>query len=200
MARAPAEPAAANLRLFVAIEVPDDVRAALDERLRPFRAAHPVARWTAIESWHVTLKFLGSTPQDALAAVLAAADAAARTVPPFRTRLTLVGAFPSARAARVLWAGLSDDEGRLGTLATELDRRLTTLVEPERRAFTPHLTLARLRVPANVEREAPELVDLSLGGAPFDVVRLVVFRSRLHPRGARYEALHYSALAAGAGA
>jgi RNA 2',3'-cyclic 3'-phosphodiesterase len=161
------------LRLFVAIEVPDAVRALVESAMRSVRDAHPRGRWVPVENQHVTLKFLGSTPPPLLDWVSAAIGHACAEASPFRTRVDGAGAFPNARRARVLWAGLDDVDGRMAELAGALDEAMRREFAPDRRAFTPHLTVARFEPPVAVG-ELP-----SLRSEPFGVERVVLFRSRL---------------------
>jgi len=179
-----------RLRLFVAADLPPDLLAALDESLASLRSSpeFATARWTVPANQHVTLKFLGWVDAgtvdpvlESLAAVASSHELAAITV-------TGLGAFPSERRARVLWAGLHDPAGLLSALASDLDRALTPLgFEPETRPFRPHLTLARFKPPASIAgvlSEVPEVSEPS-----FEVNRVHLYRSHLHPRGARYEIL-----------
>jgi len=183
------EPDAKPLRLFVAVDVPDPVKAGLAEAVAPFGQSIRGARWTRPEGWHVTLKFLGSTRPPLVPDVEAAVRAAASAGGSFETRLTGVGAFPSANRARVLWAGLEDPGGRFGELVTHLDDLLRDVVAPEKRAFTPHLTLARIDPPARLAVDAPDVLALDAASEAFVVDRLVLYRSHLSPRGATYEPL-----------
>lgn len=182
-------PEARSLRLFVAVDVPDDVKAALAGAVAPFRDRIPGGRWTRSEGWHVTLKFLGSTWPRLVADVERAVRSAASASRAFQTSLTQVGVFPSPGRARVVWAGLADPEGRFAPIVQRLDGLLEEHFAPEKRAFTPHLTLARLNPPRSVREFAPDLVGTPLPSRPFAVDRLVLYRSHLSPQGARYEAL-----------
>ncbi len=177
------------MRLFVAVDVPERVRSALDAVVEPWRRQVPRARWTASDTWHVTLAFLGWTRPDLLDDVRAAITRTAAEAQALETQLTAMGAFPSGRRARVLWAGLEDPAGRLAAMAVELGERLEPWFEPERRHFTPHLTLARIDPPENLASVAPGLLGLPVPAAPFRVDELVLYRSHLSPRGARYDAL-----------
>jgi 2'-5' RNA ligase len=103
-------------------------------------------------------------------------------------RLTELGAFPTERRARVLWVGLDDPAGLLSSLATATDEALSPLgFERESRAFSAHLTLARLKRPASVSALMDEPFDA--GTPPFIVDHLALYRSYVHPQGARYEVL-----------
>jgi RNA 2',3'-cyclic 3'-phosphodiesterase len=184
-----ARPEAKPLRLFIAVDVPVPVKDALASTVQSVHALVPGARWTRPEGWHVTLKFLGSTWPRLVPVVESAVRQAAGKARAFETRLTAIGAFPSANRARVLWAGLDDPGARFGSLVKHLDDLLVDVVSPEKRAFTPHLTLARIDPPARIAADAPDVLSLNVASGPFAVDRLVLYRSRLSPRGATYEAL-----------
>jgi 2'-5' RNA ligase len=135
------------------------------------------------------MKFLGATWPRLLPTVEQAVAATARATPSFRSALTTVGAFPTPTRARVLWAGLDDPNGSLSSIAGTLDERLREDFIPEKRPFTPHLTVARLTPPRNLQEFAPGLDGLPVPSERFVVDRLVLYRSHLSPRGATYEAL-----------
>jgi 2'-5' RNA ligase len=183
------EPPARSLRLFVAVNVPDDVKAGVAEALEPFRDRIPGARWTRRDGWHVTLKFLGATWPRMVEPVKDAVRTAAGRDARFETAVTVLGAFPSARRARVLWAGLTDPEGRFAALVTALDDLLVDDFTPEKRDFTPHLTVARLQTPRALDEFVPEFAGLSVASRSFDVGGLVLYRSHVSRQGATYEPL-----------
>ena len=182
-------PEAKPLRLFVAVDVPEDVKASLTEAIAPFRDRIPGARWTRQVGWHVTLKFLGSTWPRLVEPVKEAVGEAAGSAAPFRAELTELGAFPSARRARVLWAGLSDPDGRFASVVTSLDGLLEEDFQPEKRAFTPHLTVARLQTPRALDEFVPEFAGLGVSSRAFDVGALVLYQSHLSRQGSTYEPL-----------
>jgi 2'-5' RNA ligase len=188
-------PEAKPLRLFVAVDVPESIKGSLARGVAPFRDRIPGARWTRSEGWHLTLKFLGSTWPRLADPVKAAVAEAARGAVPFETALTEIGAFPSAGRARVVWAGLSDPDERLRELARSLDRGLREHFAPEKRAFSSHLTIARLNPPADLRSLIPPLIGTSVSSRPFLVEGLTLYRSHLSPRGATYEVLERFPLA-----
>jgi 2'-5' RNA ligase len=191
-----ARPEAKPLRLFVAVDIPAAVRDELHRRMAPYRERVPEARWTRPENWHVTIKFLGATYPRLVNVVKTTVAVAAASAQSFQSAITVLGAFPSARRARVLWSGLEDESERLASVAKDLDERLREHFKPEARSLTPHLTLARLRSPINLEEAAPEWIGFPVASAPFTIDRLILYRSHLSPRGARYEPV-YEALFGG---
>ena len=184
-----ARPEAKPLRLFVAIDVPGEVKEGLRAATGKFRDRIPGARWTNTDAWHVTVKFLGTTWPRLVDEVRSTVEAAAARAAPFETALTELGAFPTPTRARVLWAGLTDGDGRFAALAASLDLALEEHFVPESRAFTPHLTLARLVPPRNLREFAADLVGTDVASEPFAADALVLYRSHLSPAGARYEPL-----------
>jgi RNA 2',3'-cyclic 3'-phosphodiesterase len=177
-----------RFRLFVAVDVPTEQLQRLAAALAPRRSLLEDARWTKPENQHVTLKFLGWVDASRLDGVSAALEPVGRSHRAASLSLAGLGAFPSERRARVLWVGLDDPAGLLPSLASAADEALAPLgFEPESRAFSPHLTLARLRRPASVSALVTE--PFAAGTPPFVVKHLALYRSYLHPQGARYEVL-----------
>ncbi|HWS45816.1 MAG TPA: RNA 2',3'-cyclic phosphodiesterase [Acidimicrobiia bacterium] len=171
-------------RAFVAVRPPDAV---LDEVGRVVEALAPAvggARWTVREQWHITLQFLGNRADvDAVTAALAGL-----TVPAFAACLGGVGAFPSARRARVVWVGVVEGADGFGALAREVGARLVPLGhEPEDRPFHAHLTLARCKVPGDVrESLAGAEAVVAVVGEPWRVDAVTVYESALRRAGAQY--------------
>lgn len=191
-----------NLRLFIALEPPDLVRrrlAALQGELQ--RAAGRTAeevKWVAPDNVHLTLQFLGAVPEERLAAVQEAVAQAAAEAAPLELTVMGAGAFPNARRARVLWAGLGGDLAPLSALAAALGRRLAPLgFPPEERPFSAHLTLGRARDARGLPGLAAALAHAGGGAeARWRAGEVVLFRSHLSPRGPRYEALSRAPLGA----
>jgi len=183
-----ARPEAKPPRLFFAFDVSDAAKDAVERVVAEHRSRVP-ARWTGRSGWHVTVKFLGRTWPRLVPEVEAAAAAAASASRRFGTSLDALGVFPSAKRARVVWVGLKDPDRRFGSVAADLDRALEDYFVPERRPVTPHLTVARLNPPRDLGEFDSDLVGTPVDAEPFDVDRLVLYRSHLSPAGARYEAI-----------
>lgn len=179
-----ARPEAKPLRLFVAVDIPRDVRARLDIALEPLREAFPKARWAPPENWHVTVKFLGRTWPRLFGWVQEQVATAAGSHSPFKLALSELGSFPSARRARVLWVGLEDPTGGLAALAAGLDVALASEFEPEKRAFAAHLTVARSDPPIAL---GDELAGIEVPRLSFATGSLVLYRSHMQRPAPRYE-------------
>jgi 2'-5' RNA ligase len=180
------------VRLFVALDLDEEVRAELAGLVARLRAVGPAAAWVPRDNLHLTFAFLGEAPGERVGEIEAALRRAADR-PPFDVRLGRIGAFPSPGRARVLWVGIEDPGGELAALAEAVREALAPLgFPPERRPWQGHLTLARLRHPADVTALAATPV------APLSVrvEALTLFRSDLGRPAARYEALRRVPLAA----
>lgn len=189
-------PEAKPVRLFLAADIPVGHRRAVEQVIEPWRERLPGGRWDPPEKWHVTLKFLGRTWPRLVEWVRDSSAAAAASVEPFEATLGHLGVFPSPRRARVLWMELEDPADGLRRLASGLEEQLAAEFERERRPFTPHLTVARFRPPVRIP-EPDELTAASAAAPPFEVDRLILYRSHLlGPRGSRYEAVGEFALGA----
>jgi 2'-5' RNA ligase len=178
-------PDAKPLRLFVAFDVPPAVRDAAEVSVAPWRERFPGAKWVPKQNQHVTLKFLGATWPRLVPWVQETVAAVAHGRAPVSTRALGLGAFPNTRRAHVLWVGLDDAEGRLARIAVDLDEVLSREFPLEKRGFTPHLTVARFDPPVELEG----LEDVELVSEPFDVGRVVLFRSHLRRPAPVYEGI-----------
>ncbi len=172
------------LRLFVAAEVPEDVKQSVDVSIEPWRQSVPDARWIPPENWHITLKFLGAAERGLLPWIEETIGAVASAHEPIEARLMDLGAFPSAGRARVLWAGVDEPGNRLAALVLDLGVALAREFRIEVRRFHPHLTVARSEPPLRLpDRFATTVVSCG----PFTVDRMVLFRSHLQRPHSRYE-------------
>ena len=167
-------------RLFVAIRPPESIRDLLIDAMDD----SPEFRWQNDEQLHLTLRFIGEVDRH-MAADLT--DALARIrAPRFTARIKSVASFDH-RNAGALWAGVEPKEP-LAALAGKVERVCQNIgLEPERRAFHPHITLARWK--GRRTREVGDFLDRrrGLGSEPFDVDAFTLFESRLSRHGAHYE-------------
>ena len=167
-------------RLFVAIRPPEPIRDLLIDAMDD----SPDFRWQDDGQLHLTLRFIGEVERP-LGEDLAAALGRIRA-PRFSIRIKGVGRF-EARSAGALWAGVEPKEP-LATLAAKVERVCVGIgLEPERRTFHPHITLARWK-----GRRGHELMRFlerqrTLASDPFEVGEFILFESRLSRHGAHYE-------------
>jgi 2'-5' RNA ligase len=184
-------------RCFVAAPIGEELRAELAVAVAALRRAEPETdaafRWTEPEGWHVTLAFLGATDADQVPSIVEALRAETADVGSFEVSTGGMGAFPSARRARVLWYRVLDEQRRLRLLATGVRDALGLDAGSP---FRAHLTLARARAREGV-RLGEELMDAAMPGGRIVVDRVVLYRSHLGRGPARYEKLADLPLLAG---
>jgi RNA 2',3'-cyclic 3'-phosphodiesterase len=129
------------MRLFVALDIDESIRARIARFLDGVREFAPDARWVRPESLHVTLKFIGEKPEDDVEKIKQALAAISGDA--FELNFRGYGFFPGARAPRVFWIG-SEGGSKLTSLAATVDQSLAQLGIPkEEHRFNAHLTLAR---------------------------------------------------------
>ena len=179
-----------RLRIFTAICLNESLINKLARLTSELRATLGTARWVRPENLHVTLLFLGSVDPSSVRDISGGMKRLANTMAPWRARVRGVGAFPALRSPRVLWAGLEGEPERFKALYAGLADRLAPFCEKvEKRAYTPHITLARFKGKPEVRLEEvigryseKEWGELTIG-------ELTLFESRLSPKGAEYAPL-----------
>jgi len=188
-------------RCFIAVPLPDRLRADLAAVVGAWRRdPHgPDLRWTDTGGWHLTLAFLGWTHAGLVDEILRRLVAPARDAHPVELVSGGLGAFPSARRARVLWYGISDAKGAASSFAHRLRSELAPIVPgvEEGSRFRPHVTLARARA----ERGADLSVWITGRAVPSGLVpleRVILYRSHLGRGPAQYVPL--GAVTVGTGA
>ena len=182
------------MRLFVALEIPSAVRDNLAAFMKELRALETVssrsnARWVRQENLHVTLKFIGNIDDAKLDAIRDALSQV-KSEQPVELRFRGVGFFPSERRPRVFWTGI-EASPNLGPIGADIDARLAKLGIPvETRAFTPHLTLARLEPPGISEKlQAAIKENATCDFGTFRTNEFHLIQSKTRPTGAEYTRL-----------
>jgi 2'-5' RNA ligase len=181
-----------QIRSFIAIELPDELKAGLDRLQDSLKSGgQRGVKWVNPYSIHLTLKFLGDIETDRTDAIVRAMEASVQGIPPFRLEVKDLGVFPNLRRAQVIWAGVSGEVDRLSQLQQRLESNLTPLgFTAETRRFTPHLTLARLRNQASLaERQnMGQLISNTRFDTTYniEVKAINLMRSQLTREGAIY--------------
>ncbi len=130
------------MRLFTGLDLPAEVAGNLEQLLRQLRPAARIG-WSPPANLHITTKFIGEWPEEELEE-LQRALAALPARPPIPVHIRKVGFFPNPHSPRVFWCGI--EAPGLPELAADTDRATAALgIAPEQRAFSPHLTLARIK-------------------------------------------------------
>ena len=174
-------------RAFVAVEISETARQQLARLIDGFRRMPgATARWVRPELMHLTLVFLGEVSQEFLESAKVQLREVSSRHAPFTARLKGLGAFPSPARARVVWVGTEPGRREVCSLQAAVSRSLGAIgYQPERRPFSPHLTIGRLRTPGDVGRAT----TLQFESEQFTIDRIVLFRSVLGPTGPTYTRL-----------
>lgn len=171
------------LRTFVAVEISGEVQSRAGILMDRLRVSGVKASWTKLQNIHLTLKFLGDTPETLLPDVCRAVIKGAATVEPFELTFRGAGAFPSLQRPQTLWIGVKVGMAEITELHAAIDEALFKLRYPkERGRFTPHLTLGRAR--GGTPEQFAELRKLLGENADFDagvsvVEEVILFSSTL---------------------
>ncbi len=136
-----------QIRSFIAIELPAEVRQALAGLQAKLKAGDgQQVKWVEPENLHLTLQFLGNIDAAAVNDIAAAITQAAIGTHPFQVEIGGLGVFPNTQRVSVIWVGLAGDIAKLAGLQKSIGANLEPLgFKPETRPFTPHLTLGRVR-------------------------------------------------------
>jgi len=174
------------MRLFIAIDLPEEWKTALAELQSSIEWLGRGIRWAHAGGMHLTLKFLGEVPPERLGEITAGLERACDGVAPFDMQMKGTGCFPNSKRPRVYWAGLDGGKPLL-----ELQARVEDEIEPlgfprEKREFTPHLTIARIKDPIGKERMTRAVLDYHLESDTTQVREVLLMESILKPTGAEY--------------
>jgi 2'-5' RNA ligase len=180
------------IRSFIAIELPDELKSELTRLEARLKSDNqPGVKWVNPDSIHLTLKFLGNIAADRTGEITRAIENAVQGISPFHLEVKELGVFPNLRRVQVAWVGISGEVDKLSQLQKRIETALTPLgFAPETRAFTPHLTLARLRdqTPPDERQRFGQLIANTkfdtAGTIEVDAISLM--RSQLTRKGAIY--------------
>jgi RNA 2',3'-cyclic 3'-phosphodiesterase len=182
-------------RSFLAIEFSDSLKQEAQLFVDKIKSQYPNFRFIPPQNWHLTLHFFGSVTYAQIEEMKVELPEFLKDVQPFSIFFKGMDAFPDHKKARILWLGISGDDVKLLNLKMRIDTALSKMkFEVEKRAFRPHLTVARLKgafskTPSNVSSEfKTKTVDL--------VQHVTLFESQPSPDGAVYKALHMFSLSA----
>lgn len=178
---------ASVVRTFISIEISQSIKERIGRLQETLREIEAHVSWTKPSNIHLTLKFLGGVEATRVDAVCKALERAAGGIGPFEIEVSGAGCFPSPRSPRVLWVGFSVVPEPLEQLYASIEDKLAREGFPrEKRKFSPHLTIGRVRTPHNAARIADELIAVGFTSETFTVAEVIVMRSDLKPTGSIY--------------
>jgi len=180
-----------GIRSFIAVEIPEPLRAKLDGVQRELKRADADVRWVRPESIHLTLKFLGSVTEEELEKLAGVIAPIISSWVPFEVRLQGIGCFPSCRNPRIVWLGIEQGSAEASSLQKAVENQAADVgFPPETRAFKPHLTLGRVRSSrgkGSLAQVVENHREVEIGS--FRVNEVYLFKSELKPSGAVYTKL-----------
>ena len=176
------------MRLFTGIKLPPPVIGKLEEAMTKLKPTADI-QWSPLENLHITTKFIGERPESELEELKRSISSLPRR-DAFSVEIRGLGWFPNPHSPRIFWAGVHGGEA-LGTLAGDTEQALAKVgIEPENRAYSPHLTLARIKAPVSLvalRQAVAQLSSFDFGSFPVD--RFFLYRSKTSPKGSIYSVL-----------
>jgi 2'-5' RNA ligase len=180
-------------RLFIAIDIPDNVRQLAVNHINRLRESFPEARlsWTRPGNLHLTLKFLGDVDDSSIDRLCHELKNLAAERATFYLAVRGTGTFPSVRRAKVLWLGINDIDGALVPLASAIEQRLSQMgFATDDRKFSPHLTIGRVRQRDDVASQLAEKHAGSVFASPrFTISEIALYSSTLSSGGSIYQSV-----------
>jgi 2'-5' RNA ligase len=178
------------LRCFIAIEIPDSIRGEIGNLIETLRKYSVDVKWVDHNNIHLTLKFLGKTPEDLIPGINDSLQKVALSYEPLYIKICSTGLFPNKKYPRVIWVGIEDSEV-LERLQKDIDISMASLgFQREERAFHPHLTVGRVRSQKGMAEMIDELENFKekdFGIITVSMIKLML--SELRPTGAQYSCL-----------
>ncbi len=182
----------ARKRTFIGFKLSDEVVTRLGELQESMAATGANVKWVTPENFHLTLFFLGDVDDRELYSLFRIAKSAAKREPAFTLGLSGVGAFPTPRRPKVIWAGIGDGAESLIRLQAAMEPSLLEFgsYRREERAYTPHITLGRVESEADGEALLPEWPTwASWSGGHQTVEEVMIFASEMRREGPEYTVL-----------
>ena len=181
------------MRSFLAILLSEETRKKLAQCTKKLKAAGADVKWVEEDNFHITLSFFGEIDRGTCDALIKAMPEITKGLEPFPLSLYGIGAFPSLRRPRVIWAGVREGSREI----IEVHRRVLPVTQSlgfsEDKKFSPHITLGRVRSQTQLERLLP-LAERIQGLGEDSVKGISLMESSLTPRGPEYSELAFAKL------
>jgi 2'-5' RNA ligase len=177
-----------NIRTFIAAELPEKIKQEINNYIISLKKTAPEVKWVKARGIHITIKFLGEISLQLCEQVKGDLSGISDIAKPFKITINDSGAFPNKHRPRVIWLGLEQDaENSLVKLHKWVDNKLSPLgFEKEKRKYSPHLTIGRVKKPEQLNKLFQYLDETPLPVSTFDVNEIVLMQSELKSTGAVY--------------
>lgn len=178
------------MRCFIAVELQPKFKHAIWEQTEPLRAFDADVRWVSEENYHLTLKFLGETPESKIDGIRRAITAAVKGIDDFDVSFRGCGAFPNNRDPHIIWVGLVGF-GNLQTIFKKIEPPMSALgFKADDRVFHPHLTIGRVKSPKGIRSMTYDMANYKTADFGSSKVRAIaLMKSELTPKGPIYTRL-----------
>ncbi len=179
-----------NIRTFICFEIPKKIqRTIYREVTLVLKKCRVRCSWVKPENIHLTLKFLGDVPEKRIGGISEKIRWTLEGFAPVELRLDSVGTF-GKKSPRVVWIGVAGETDPLVVMAKAVDNVLARIGFPaEKRVFSPHLTIGRIRDPRGADDLLRSIEGIELDPVEFTVHRIILMKSELSPRGSIYSPL-----------
>jgi len=180
-----------KIRSFVAIPLGSDIISRIEKIHKELKNLPADVKWVRPNSIHLTLKFLGAIDEEAIDSIARAIQNGMKGYEPWSVAVKNVGTFPSLRNPRVVWIGIEDKTAQIAPLQNRIEKELSFLgFNEEKRKFSPHLTLGRVKSPRGKKDLINYLIDeRERAFGEINIHQVVLFKSDLKPSGAVYTVL-----------
>ena len=180
----------ATLRLFIAIEIPSEIKAQFVSLIRELKSTDADVRWDSPEKLHITLKFLGDTREEQLPEINLKLGQIAAQFAPFVLRYSGIGCFPNNKEPRIIWGGVEDLQNAISPIVESIELSMSILgFEREKRKFHPHVTIGRIKSQRNIRGLLRTMESTTLESHTTNVSHLILVRSTLKPAGSEYSTI-----------
>ncbi len=180
-----------TIRAFIAVQIPGQIKQRFGEIQRTLERSRADVRWVKPGNTHVTLQFLGDTPVDRIDEIESALSRVGDSHRGFDISIGGLGVFPNERRPRVVWIGVLQGADSLAALQSSVSREMKKLgFKPEKRGYSPHITLGRVKSPNNVEKLMHLLhAQSEFQAGTFRATEIHLIRSVLSSEGPTYSTL-----------
>ncbi len=179
-----------TLRCFIAVEIPDKIRAAIAASIDGLKKSGADVKWVSAENIHITMQFLGETEESLIPVIKEGLDKILSSYAPFCITISNVGCFPDGKHPRIIWVG-AEDAQTLKNLHTDIANEMAKFgYRKEERDFTPHITIGRVKSQRNMGEMLKRLSEIKAARFfDFEVSHVTLMKSDLKPSGATYYSL-----------
>ena len=177
------------MRLFVSIEIPEDIKRKIQHFQDKLKVNFANAKWVKVSNLHITLKFLGEAAEERADDIISKLEEAVESFSPFEVSLAGIDVFPNARNPKVLFLKIASGFQTLSSLASDIDNKLGIIgFKKEEKPFRAHITLARFR--SFKKTDASFAVKNEINGVfKFRVKKISLIQSTLIKNGPVYKCL-----------